>query len=631
MKKKLITALLAASMAFSATPFAMAEEGDVEISFKVGDSILLINGNPTEVETPYIAGEGTTLVPLRVITEAFGAQVDWEGTTKTITLTYPDVNIVLQIDNIVAQVNDHSETLLEAPALSANGVTMVPLRFISETFGADVGYDNETSAILVTKKAIDNSQTVVGVTDMKRIGDDYYGWSIDNPQQMKMTDRRLDGLSTEFTADDESKLYIDIYKNTEENITPFDEEYADVQESFSDYTLTEAEKLTDEAGNRYMHFQAKDKESIIDYREYYGSNNTTFEVVSIIKISDDPAIKNMILSIADSFKLGAIDKNETYNLSNVENGKRTIKDDTYKFSFQIPADYYQSTASEAENEFRFFSPDEDSNAYVALAIYSKSADVTASSLAYKDQASRIKNSNPAFSKISEVTETNGVYSYTHSISGSSKFDHYIIDSFFEKGDYVYNISASVDTLEDAPTASGIIGSLVTEELDPSVIGKLLRNDPDTTTTATHEIGDYKITLPTSWKDEAGMATVTGVKSRGFMDSYTTSMIAVTVMENDSITTGSLSSQANSYRNFIKEDKTNEIVEEVDYITLNKQRYAYFTYKTTDKETGVVSYSTVYMKTGSKELVMITLFEHDIYYNAGGEAIVKAAIESLTKE
>lgn len=174
MKKKLIATLLTASMAFSAAPIAMADDGDVEVSFKVGDSILLINGNPTEVETPYIASEGTTLVPLRVITEAFGAQVGWDGATKTITLTYPDVNIVLQIDNIVAQVNDHSETLLEAPALSANGVTMVPLRFISETFGADVGYDSETSAVLVTKKAIDSS-TVVGVTDMKRIGDDYYG------------------------------------------------------------------------------------------------------------------------------------------------------------------------------------------------------------------------------------------------------------------------------------------------------------------------------------------------------------------------------------------------------------------------------------------------------------------------
>ena len=56
-----------------------------------------------------------------------------DGDTQ-ITLTYPAVNIELQIGNIVATVNDHTETLLESLALSENGVTMVPLRFISETF-----------------------------------------------------------------------------------------------------------------------------------------------------------------------------------------------------------------------------------------------------------------------------------------------------------------------------------------------------------------------------------------------------------------------------------------------------------------------------------------------------------------
>ena len=202
--------ILTAALTVSAAPLAMAGDDKVEISFKVGDSILRINGAETAVETPYVAGDGTTLVPLRVITEAFGAQVDWEGETKTITLSYPSVNIVLQIGNVVARVNDHSETLLEAPALSANGVTMVPLRFISETFGARVSYDNATQAILVTKENAGAAQTVTGMTEMARTGDSYYGWSIDTPAQMKMTDRRLDGRGTEFTADDGSMLNISI-------------------------------------------------------------------------------------------------------------------------------------------------------------------------------------------------------------------------------------------------------------------------------------------------------------------------------------------------------------------------------------------------------------------------------------
>ena len=207
MNKKLIAAILAATTALSVAPFALAENDEntndkVEIAFNVGDSILKINGIETEVETPYVTENNTTLVPLRVITEAFGAKVDWDGDTQKITLTYPAVNIELQIGNIVATVNDHTETLLESPALSENGVTMVPLRFISETFGATVGYDNDTQAILVTKEKMDNSSTVTGITDMTKTGDSYYLWSIDTPTQMKMADRTLDAMTTKFVADD---------------------------------------------------------------------------------------------------------------------------------------------------------------------------------------------------------------------------------------------------------------------------------------------------------------------------------------------------------------------------------------------------------------------------------------------
>ena len=327
MNKKLIAAILAATTALSAAPFALAENDEntndkVEIAFNVGDSILKINGIETEVETPYVTENNTTLVPLRVITEAFGAKVDW------------DVNIELQIGNIVATVNDHTETLLESPALSENGVTMVPLRFISETFGATVGYDNDTQAILVTKENMDNSSTVTGITDMTKTGDSYYLWSIDTPTQMKMADRTLDAMTTKFVADDESSMYIDVYPITEDTVD-FDEEYSKRKDSFSSYTLINAEKLPESNGTQHMHFQAKNKE----------------------QINDDTSTKDMILSLVDSFKIGKID-NETYDLSTVKTEGtrqyREITDDTYKVSFYVPANY-QMEDDNTENEFTMMS------------------------------------------------------------------------------------------------------------------------------------------------------------------------------------------------------------------------------------------------------------------------------------
>lgn len=157
--KKITGFILAVAIAcMPLTMPVLADNDNVEIAFKIGDSVLQINGSDIEVEKPYVAGEGVTLVPLRVISEAFGAEVGWEGETKTITVDYEDRRIVLQIDNKEAVVNGQADELLEAPQLTENGYTMVPLRFISETFGAEVGWDNDTQAVTVSRKSKSDEQ-----------------------------------------------------------------------------------------------------------------------------------------------------------------------------------------------------------------------------------------------------------------------------------------------------------------------------------------------------------------------------------------------------------------------------------------------------------------------------------------
>ena len=165
--KNLMKALLALSLALLLALFAFAAEGSesnvsrrdgvIEISFKVGDDTLLINGNKVTVEKPYVVEVenvgGVTLVPLRVITEAFGAKVDWEDETQKIFISCENTEIELQIGNIIAKINGRQQALLTAPELPTD-YTMVPLRFISENFGAEVSYDDATMAISVTKGGI---------------------------------------------------------------------------------------------------------------------------------------------------------------------------------------------------------------------------------------------------------------------------------------------------------------------------------------------------------------------------------------------------------------------------------------------------------------------------------------------
>ena len=159
--KKIISAICAIAVSMAIMPAAMAD-GDVEIRFRVGDSVLSINGKNVEVETPYVAGEGTTLVPIRVISEAFGAQVGWDGATQTVTVEHNGTSIVLQIGNKTAVVNGVNTPLAEAPQLKGSGYTMIPLRFISETLGADVGYDGATQEITVSMTTGDSVAVSVG-------------------------------------------------------------------------------------------------------------------------------------------------------------------------------------------------------------------------------------------------------------------------------------------------------------------------------------------------------------------------------------------------------------------------------------------------------------------------------------
>ena len=131
--------------------FANADKS-VEISFKIGESALNINGKTVLVEKPYVVVPGVTLVPLRVIVEAFGATVSWYGETNTVTIDYLGTKIVLQIGNEKAYVNGAAASLLARPELTG-GSTMVPLRFISEAFGAFVSY-NEVNEYVTVRKGI---------------------------------------------------------------------------------------------------------------------------------------------------------------------------------------------------------------------------------------------------------------------------------------------------------------------------------------------------------------------------------------------------------------------------------------------------------------------------------------------
>lgn len=107
-----------------------------------------VNINPA----PYIKNGGT-LVPVRAISEAFGAAVSYDGPTKTVTITLGQITIQIQIGNKKAVVNGQ-EVDVNPPAEISGGSTMVPFRFIAQSLGVPsdgILYDSATKTITLIK------------------------------------------------------------------------------------------------------------------------------------------------------------------------------------------------------------------------------------------------------------------------------------------------------------------------------------------------------------------------------------------------------------------------------------------------------------------------------------------------
>ncbi len=115
-------------------------------------------------DVPPINVKGHTLVPVRGIFNAFGADIDWFPAEKRVYVREDSQVIWLRIGDAQAKVND-AMVPMDVPAMIYHGRTMVPLRFIAESLGANVNWNPDTQTITITTKGKattvpDNTPTV---------------------------------------------------------------------------------------------------------------------------------------------------------------------------------------------------------------------------------------------------------------------------------------------------------------------------------------------------------------------------------------------------------------------------------------------------------------------------------------
>jgi hypothetical protein len=133
-----ITVSVIMLMAFTTTSFA-------QLPLRV-----VVNGNRVNFPDaePFIDDNGRTQVPVRFVSEALGAEVSWEGSTKTVTISQRDKEIKIVIGKKDYTINGE-KSLMDTEALLKEDRTFIPIRFVSEGLGARVDWDPAVRTVYI--------------------------------------------------------------------------------------------------------------------------------------------------------------------------------------------------------------------------------------------------------------------------------------------------------------------------------------------------------------------------------------------------------------------------------------------------------------------------------------------------
>jgi GH25 family lysozyme M1 (1,4-beta-N-acetylmuramidase) len=119
------------------------------IKLQIGSLQAMINGKEQQLDIAPFTVENRTMVPIRFISEALGAKVNWNPAKQQVTINMNNATLVLTNGQKTALVNGKAVTL-DVPSRIVKDRTFVPLRFISENLGRHIDYNTNTQSITIS-------------------------------------------------------------------------------------------------------------------------------------------------------------------------------------------------------------------------------------------------------------------------------------------------------------------------------------------------------------------------------------------------------------------------------------------------------------------------------------------------
>ena len=119
----------------------------------MADNNVTVYSNGNEVADKGVIIDGRTMVPVRGVFEYMGYDVEWDGNTKTATLTNTKKETVITLTNgeSTFKVNDN-EITPDVPQQIIEGKFMLPLRAVGEAIDAKVAWYPETKRVIIDEK-----------------------------------------------------------------------------------------------------------------------------------------------------------------------------------------------------------------------------------------------------------------------------------------------------------------------------------------------------------------------------------------------------------------------------------------------------------------------------------------------
>jgi tripartite motif-containing protein 71 len=132
----------------------LAEQPRAVLVLRVGSPTMKIGSSSIVLDAPPVIVEGRTLVPIRAVIESLGGTVVWDAGSRTVAISLDGTELKLVIGKSSALVNDKSmpidSTNAKVVPQILNSRTMIPLRFVAESLGADVQWQGSNQTITIT-------------------------------------------------------------------------------------------------------------------------------------------------------------------------------------------------------------------------------------------------------------------------------------------------------------------------------------------------------------------------------------------------------------------------------------------------------------------------------------------------